>query len=283
MMRELKNRIGIWLLYAAVCISIGFLFIFVVAIFSKGYGVLSWEFITAAPRAAMTEGGIWPALVGTFWLSLLAMLISVPIGVASAVYLYCYAKNAWWVSLVKISVNTLAGVPSIIFGLFGMAIFVNMLDLELSLISGSLTLAVLSLPIMINATYEALSSVSRDFMEASYALGATQRQSIVRVLIPSALPGILTSVILGIGRVAGETAPIMYTAATFFNRQLPNSLSDEVMALPYHIFALMTEGTHAAKQEPIAYGSALVLLLLVLSISSAALLLRYKLRKKRQW
>ncbi|HOA29267.1 MAG: phosphate ABC transporter permease PstA [Candidatus Cloacimonetes bacterium] len=283
MNRDIYAKIGISALYAAVVCSVGFLILFITSIFLKGAGVLSIEFIFSGPRSAMTEGGIWPALVGTFWLSLLAVMVSVPIGILCAVWLFAYAKSSRLVSIIKICVNTLAGVPSIIYGLFGMAIFVNMAGLDVSLISGALTLAILSLPIVINASYEALSSVSQDYMEASFALGASKRQSILRVLIPTALPGILTSVILVTGRVAGETAPIMFTAATFFNRQLPKSLSDEVMALPYHIFALMTEGTHAAKQGPIAYGSALILLLLVLSISSVSLIFRYRLRKKRQW
>jgi len=283
MKRKLFSLSGIVGLYTAVILSIGFLVFFVISIIVKGSSVISWEFITTAPRLGMTEGGIWPALVGTFWLSFLAVIISVPIGVFSAVYLFSYAKSTKWVSFVKICVNTLAGVPSIIYGLFGMALFVNMMGFEVSLLSGALTLAVLALPIVINASFEALSSVSPDFMQAAYALGATKRQSILRVLIPTAMPNILTSVILVTGRVAGETAPIMFTAVAFYNRQLPKSLMDEVMALPYHIFALMTEGTHSAKQVPIAYGSALVLLLLVLSISSTALILRYRLRKKRQW
>ncbi|MCD8480189.1 MAG: phosphate ABC transporter permease PstA [Candidatus Cloacimonetes bacterium] len=283
MKRKLFSLSGIVGLYTAVILSIGFLIFFVISIIVKGSSVISWEFITTAPRLGMTEGGIWPALVGTFWLSFLAVIISVPIGVFSAVYLFSYAKSTKWVSFVKICVNTLAGVPSIIYGLFGMALFVNMMGFEVSLLSGALTLAVLALPIVINASFEALSSVSPDFMQAAYALGATKRQSILRVLIPTAMPNILTSVILVTGRVAGETAPIMFTAVAFYNRQLPKSLMDEVMALPYHIFALMTEGTHSAKQVPIAYGSALVLLLLVLSISSTALILRYRLRKKRQW
>jgi phosphate transport system permease protein len=283
MKRKLFSWSGIISLYAAVILSIGFLIFFVISIIIKGSSVMSWEFISTGPRLGMTEGGIWPALVGTFWLSLLAVAISVPIGVFSAVYLFSYAKSSKWVSFVKICVNTLAGVPSIIYGLFGMALFVNMMGFEVSLISGALTLAVLALPIVINASFEALSTVSTDFMQAAYALGATKRQSILRVLIPTAMPNILTSVILVTGRVAGETAPIMFTAVAFYNRQLPQNLLDEVMALPYHIFALMTEGTHSAKQVPIAYGSALVLLLLVLSISSTALILRYRLRKKRQW
>lgn len=281
--RKLKESIGIGLIGFMMMLTIGFLLIFVYRIFSQGIHVISWEFISIPPREAMTAGGILPALIGTFWLTFLAVLISVPVGIFTAIYLNNYARPRWFVSTLKITINTLAGVPSIIFGLFGMALFVNMLNLQVSLISGVLTLAVLSLPMIINASEEALASVPRDNSEASYALGASKRQTIQRILIPAALPNILTSIILVVGRVAGETAPIMYTAVTFFNRQLPKSIHDEVMALPYHIFALMTEGTKPAKQVPIAYGSALVLMTLVLLISSTALALRYYLRKKRQW
>lgn len=281
--RQVSQYLGMSAISMTVVFTVLFLAVFLIRICVKGSSVLSWEFISQAPRAAMTEGGIYPALVGTFWLTVIAVFVSVPIGILTAIYLRAYARPLWLVSVLKITVNTLAGIPSIIYGLFGMALFVNMLSLDVSLISGGLTLAVLALPIIINAAEEALSSVPQDYLEASYALGATKRQTIIKVLVPTALPNILTSIILVVGRVAGETAPIMFTAVTFFNRQLPKSLSDEVMALPYHIFALMTEGTHSQQQVPIAYGSALVLLILVLTISSTALILRYHLRKKRQW
>jgi phosphate transport system permease protein len=283
MKRKLWQYIGFTLLSLCMGLSLAFLGLFLYSIFSQGWGVISWSFLTQGPRDGMTQGGIYPALVGTFWLTTLAVLIALPLGLLCSIYLFSYARPGYFLSLMKITINTLAGVPSIIFGLFGMALFVNMLSLDVSLISGALTLAVLSLPIVINATQEAFSTVPRDFIEASYALGATKQQMITRVLIPTAAPNILTSAILVVGRVAGETAPIIFTAATFFNRRLPQSLSDEVMALPYHIFALMTEGTHADKQVPIAYGSAVVLLILVLCISSLALVIRYRLRKKRQW
>jgi phosphate transport system permease protein len=231
----------------------------------------------------MTEGGIFPAIVGTFWLTLLSISIALPLGILCAIYMFSYGKPLWFVSAVKIAVNTLVGIPSIIYGLFGMALFVNILALDVSLISGALTLAVLALPLIINTAEEALRGVPRDFAEASVALGATQSTTILRVLLPSAMPNILTGTIISIGRVAGETAPIMFTAATFYSRRLPGSLSDEVMALPYHIFALMTEGSQAELQAPMAYGSALVLLFLVLGISSVAIIIRYHIRRTKQW
>lgn len=281
--RKIKQFIGINLMRLCIMITIGFLFLFLYKIFSKGLGVISWSFLTQPPLKGMTEGGIYPALVGTFWLTVLAIAIALPLGISTAIFLRCYGKPRWLMQIVRISINTLAGIPSIVYGLFGLAIFVNLLHFNVSLISGALTLAVLALPVIINTSEEALRGVPDDFYQASLALGATESQTIMRVLIPTALPNILTGIIISIGRVAGETAPIMFTAATFYSLRLPHGLSDEVMALPYHIYALMTEGTHAESQIPIAYGTAVVLLLLVLSISSLAIIIRYKIRKKRKW
>jgi phosphate transport system permease protein len=231
----------------------------------------------------MTAGGIYPALVGTFWLTVTSIGIAFPLGLMTAIWLTNYGKPSWLVRIIRISINTLAGIPSIIYGLFGMAVFVNLMKFDVSIIAGALTLAVLALPLIINASEEALKSVPVDFRDASLALGATKRQTIMRILIPTALPNILTGAIISIGRVAGETAPIMFTAATFYSRKLPNSVFDEVMALPYHIYALMTEGTHAESQVPIAYGTAVVLLMLVLSINGTAIIIRAQIRKKRKW
>lgn len=281
--RYLKSKLGIGLLGLMLTLTIAVLIIFLVIMFVKGFSVLSLGFIFENPREAMTEGGIFPAVVGTFYLTLLAMVIAMPLGVLSSIYITNYNSSRWVVRAIKVSVNTLAGTPSIIFGLFGMAVFVNMLKLDVSLISGALTLAILALPVIITNTEEALRSVPKDFIDASLALGATKRQTILRVQIPTALPSILTVAILSIGRIAGETAPIMFTAATFYSRRLPENLGQEVMALPYHIYALMTEGTHPDKQVPIAYGTALVLLLLVLIISTAAVAIRTSIRRKRKW
>jgi phosphate transport system permease protein len=281
--RSIQNIAGKGLAWAMLAITTALLLIFIYSIFSRGVGSLKWEFISREPRNAMTEGGIFPAIVGTFWLTLLSISIALPLGILCAIYMFSYGKPLWFVSAVKIAVNTLVGIPSIIYGLFGMALFVNILALDVSLISGALTLAVLALPLIINTAEEALHGVPKDFAEASVALGATQSTTILRVLLPSAMPNILTGTILSIGRVAGETAPIMFTAATFYSRRLPGSLSDEVMALPYHIFALMTEGSQAELQAPMAYGSALVLLFLVLGISSVAIIIRYHIRRTKQW
>jgi phosphate transport system permease protein len=282
-MRKLKNQLGIGALSLSLLLTAAALVAFLWSIFSKGWCVISLSFFFQSPREAMTAGGIFPALLGTLYLTSISIGIALPLGVLTAVYLNNYGKPRWFVRTVKIAVNTLAGVPSIIYGLFGMAIFVNMMKMDVSLIAGSLTLAILALPIIINASEEALRSVPQDFTDASLALGATQRQTIMRVSLPAALPNILTGAIISIGRVAGETAPILFTAATFYSRRIPKSLSDEVMALPYHIFALMTEGSNAEKQVPIAYGTAVVLLFLVLGVSAAAIAIRYRIRRNRKW
>lgn len=281
--RKLMNSLATGIMALMLGLTAVFLALFLARMFSQGARVLSWEFIFTAPRDAMRAGGIYPALVGTFLLTALAMLVALPLGIFTAVWLTNYGRPVWLVSILRVAINTLAGTPSIIFGLFGMAVFANLLGFDISLLSGGLTLAILALPVIINNTEQALRGVPADFREASLALGATTRQTISRVLLPTALPNILTGAIISIGRVAGETAPIMFTAATFYSRQLPRGLSDEVMALPYHIYALMTEGTHPAQQAPIAYGTALVLLLLVIAVSAVAIFIRASIRRKRQW
>ena len=226
----------------------------------------------------MTEGGVAPAIVGTFYLTFGAILFSLPLGLACAIYLCEYSPKSFVVNIIRMSINNLAGVPSIVFGLFGLAVFVKFFGFGVSILSGSLTLGILVLPQIISATQEALLAVPQSYREASLSLGATHWQTIRKVVLPAALPGILTGVILSIGRVAGETAPILFTAATFYMRGYPDSIFSEVMALPYHIYALMTEGTHPEKQTQIAYGCALILLFLVLSVSTLAIIIRQKQR-----
>lgn len=281
--RKIKQIAGFALLRISISITVLFLAIFLYILFSRGLPVLSWEFLTAAPRKFMTAGGIFPAIVGTLYLTLLSVTIALPFGVLTAIYLTTYASPKWLVRVIRIANNTLAGVPSIIFGLFGMAIFVQLFKFDVSILSGSLTLAVLILPVIINASEEAIKQVPDDFRSASLALGATESQTLFRIILPAAFPNILTGTIISIGRVAGETAPILFTAATFYTRKLPGSIFDEVMALPYHIYALLTEGIHPEEQVPIAYGTAVTLLLLVLSITLAAIIIRYNIRKKKKW
>jgi phosphate transport system permease protein len=277
--RGIVQKIGFTALGACMAANIVFLGAIITFIAVRGIGVISWDFLTQAPRDSMTAGGVAPAIVGTFYLTLGAMLLALPLGAACAVYLTEYSPRGWVVNLLRISINNLAGVPSVVFGLFGFTVFVKYFGFGVSILSGSLTLGILALPVIISASQEALVAVPQSVREASLALGATQWETIRRVVLPAALPGMLTGVILSVGRVAGETAPILFTAAAFYVKGYPRSPFSEVMALPYHIYALMTEGTHPEIQTRIAYGSCLILLALVLSVSVAAVLIRQRQRK----
>lgn len=245
-----------------------------------GLPAMTWEFLTAFPRDAMTKGGILPCILGTIALSYGSMLIALPWGVATAIYLQEYAKPGPVVHLIRLTINNLAGVPSVVFGLFGLAFFVTALDMGVSLLAGMCTLAALTLPLIIGATEEALRSVSPTYREASLGLGATKWQTIRHVVLPAALPGILTGAILAVGRAAGETAAIMFTAAMFFSPRLPTSLFDSVMALPYHIYVLATAGTDIELTRPMQYATSLVLIILVLGMNFMAIVLRARLQKK---
>lgn len=249
-------------------------------IVSKGYSAISWEFISAMPRDEMTAGGIFPAILGTFYLMIGSALVSIPIGVITAIYLTEYARRPALVKLIRLGVSNLAGVPSVVFGLFGLALFVVFLDFGTSILAGSLTLGVLNLPVIIRSTEEALMTVPGTYREASLSLGATRLQTIFRIVLPNALPGILTGIMLSLGRAAGETAPIMFTAASYYAPELPSSIFDQVMALPYHIYVMATAGTHIVQTRPLQYGTAIVLILLVLALNSAGLVLRYRFRKR---
>jgi phosphate transport system permease protein len=281
--RKLIQTLGISVLIISLIITIFFLFVIVIWVAVRGAGVLNWEFLTAMPKKAMTQGGILPAILGTFYLSLGAVIFALPLGILSAIYLNEYAGDNIIMRIIKMGINNLAGVPSIVFGLFGLAIFVKFFGFGVSILSGSLTLAIMILPVIISTTLEALKAIPDSFREAGYGVGATKWQIVRGIILPTALPGILTGTILGIGRAAGETAPILFTAATFFSRKLPKSIFDEVLALPYHIYALMTEGTHPDAQVPIAYGTALVLLLLVLGLDVVAIIIRTRARKRKAW
>jgi phosphate transport system permease protein len=273
------EKCGFLLLYLCIFTTILFLGTILYFIFVNGINVISLKFLTQPPKDAMTSGGIAPAILGTFYLTIGAILVALPIGVACAIFLCEYSPKGFVVDIIKVSINNLAGVPSVIFGLFGFSVFVKLFGFGVSILSGSLTLGILILPGIISATQEALTSVPQSLREASLALGATQWKTIKKVVLPTALPGILTGVILNIGRTAGETAPILFTAATFYIKSYPKSIFSETMALPYHIYALMTEGSFPEQQIKIAYGSALVLLILVLLISAIAIYIREKQRK----
>lgn len=277
--KELIQQLGFSLLFLCIATTLFFLGTLIYFIVVRGGSAISWQFLTDVPRKAMTEGGVAPAIVGTFYLTLGSIIIAFPLGLACAIYLCEYSPKSYIVNVIRASINNLAGVPSIVFGLFGLAVFVKFFNLGVSIISGCLTLGIMALPSIISASQEALLAVPQSYREASLALGATQWQTIKKTVIPSALPGILTGVILSIGRVAGETAPILFTAGTFYIRGYPKSIFAETMALPYHIYALMTEGTHPEAQKKIAYGCALVLLVMVLLISLVAIIIRHKQRR----
>jgi phosphate transport system permease protein len=246
----------------------------------RGWRAITWTFLTQPPMESMTKGGILPCIVGTICLSIGAIVAAFPIGVASAIYLHEYAKPSRVLRIIRLGINNLAGVPSVVFGLFGLAFFVVWLKFGVSILSGALTLGALTLPVIIGASEEALRSVPDTYREASLGLGATKWQTIYRVVLPAALPGILTGAILGVSRAAGETAPIMFTAAVFFTPSLPTSIFDEIMALPYHIYVLATAGTEIEVTRPLQYGTALVLIVLVLGLNLIAIIYRARLRRR---
>ena len=252
-------------------------------VFFHGFRAVTWDFLTLPPTDSMTRGGIMPAIVGTLYLTAGAIAVALPLGVVSAVYLTEYAKQGRWIRAIRIGVNCLAGVPSVVFGLFGLGFFVVYLKFGSSILAGSLTLGILILPTIIGASEEALKAVPQTFREASLALGVSKWSTIARIVLPPALPGILTGSILGIGRAAGETAPIMFTAAAFFTAVLPRSVFDEVMALPYHIYVLATAGTNIEATRPLQYGTVMVLVALVLGIDLIAILIRSSVRRKKRW
>ena len=252
-------------------------------VFIHGFRAISWDFLTLPPTDSMTKGGIMPAIVGTLYLTIGAIALALPLGIVSAVYLTEYAKQGRLIRMLRVGVNCLAGVPSVVFGLFGLGFFVVFLKFGSSILAGSLTLGILILPTIIGASEEALKSVPQTFREASLALGVSKWNTISRIVLPSALPSILTGAILGIGRAAGETAPIMFTAAAFFTAILPRSIFDEVMALPYHIYVLATAGTNIELTRPLQFGTAMVLVALVLGIDLIAILIRSAIRRKKRW
>jgi len=281
--RRLKEKLAYLSLISisiVIMFILGFIFYF---IFSKGISVISWEFLSQMPKKSMTAGGIFPAILGTFCLTAGSILFALPLGVLSAIYLSEYAAQNRLVRIIRIGINNLAGVPSVVFGLFGLVVFVKYLNFGVSILSGSLTLGILILPTIIRSSEEALLAVPQSFREGSLALGATKWQTIQNVVLPNAISGILTGSILSVGRAAGETAPILFTAATFYTMRLPSSIFSEVQALPYHIYALLTEGTFPEAQVPIAYGTALVLIGMVLLFDLIAIILRNRFRRSKKW
>lgn len=246
----------------------------------KGIGVIDWDFLTTAPEDGMTAGGIWPAIVGTFYLMAGSALFAFPVGVVSGIYMSEYAPGGRLVAFIRTMTNNLAGIPSIVFGLFGMAFFVTYLDFGDSILAGSLTLGLLALPIVIRTTEEAFRDIAPGYREGSLALGATKAQTIWHILLPMAMPRVITGLILSLGRVSGETAPILFTCAAYFLPKLPAGIFDQCMALPYHLYVVATSGTDIEAQMPIAYGTAFVLIVIVLVMNLVAGLIRRHFEKK---
>ncbi|MHB9055846.1 MAG: phosphate ABC transporter permease PstA [Paludibacteraceae bacterium] len=260
-------------------IVVGVLFCIIGFIVIRGIGVINWEFLTTSPTDGMTKGGIFPAIVGTFYLVIGSMIVAFPIGVMSGIYMSEYATNKNISRIVRVMTNNLGGIPSIVFGLFGMALFVNKLKFGDSILAGSFTLGLLALPLIIRVTEEALQAIPESFRQGSLALGATKLQTIWKVVLPAAFPNIMTGLILSIGRVSGETAPILFTAAAYFLPKLPGSVFDQVMALPYHLYVIATSGTDLEATRPMAFGTALVLVAIVLVMNLIANFIRRKFSK----
>src|SRR5215510_10436541 len=275
--KRVKEIIAFWIFRILSISVIGILFTILGFIIYHGIKVISWDFITKMPEEGMTKGGIYPAIIGTLILIAGSMIFAFPIGVFSGIYVNEYTKDGVLKRFIKLMTNNLAGIPSIVFGLFGMALFVNTLQFGDSIIAGSLTLGLLTLPVVIRTTEEALKSVHDSFRHGSLALGATKLQTIRKVVLPIAFPNIITGLILSVGRVSGETAPILFTVAAYFLPKLPHSIFDQVMALPYHLYVISTSGTNIEQSRPIAYGTALVLIMIVLMMNMLAALIRKKL------
>ena len=278
---KLTEKIGTAALTAVAVLTVVPIIAVVIYIIYLGAPAITWEFLTAMPRDGMRAGGIWPAIIGTFYLTIGTAVFSVPLGVAAAVYLSEYAGENRLTGIIRLAIINLAGIPSVVYGLFGLGLFVIFLNFGTSILSASLTLSIMTLPVIISTTEEALRAVPQSFRVVSTSLGATKWQTIRRVVLPQALPGILTGVVLGLERAAGETAPILFTGAAFFLPRLPNSPLDATMALPYHLYVISTQVP--GMPIKIQYGTVLVLMMFVLIMNLIVTLIRSRARSKRQW
>lgn len=275
------QKIAFFFLFLATLLIVVPVGLIIVIIIQKGIGAINWQFLTDIPRQGMRLGGIFPAIIGTIYLVSGAIIFALPIGLFAAIYLSEYARDNFLTRMIKLAIVNLAGVPSVVYGLFGLAIFVVFFKFGASILSGSLTLGIMILPIIITTSREALESVPRSFREVSLSLGASKWQTIRHIVLPNAISGILTGTILGLGRAAGETAPILFTVAAFYLPQLPRSMFDQAMALPYHLYVISTQVPNV--DEKIRYGTALVLLMLVLAMNLIAIVIRWRVRKKKKW
>ncbi len=282
-MRNTKRtqKIAFFLMLLATLLIVVPVGMIVVIIVQKGLPAINWQFLSDIPRQGMRTGGIFPAIIGTIYLVLGAIVFALPIGLLAVIYLSEYSRDNFLTRIIRLAIVNLSGVPSVVYGLFGLALFVVFFKFGASILSGSLTLGIMILPIIITTSREALESVPQSFREVSLSLGASKWQTIRHIVLPNAIPGILTGTILGLGRAAGETAPILFTVAAFYLPQLPKSIFDQAMALPYHLYVISTQVPNV--DEKVRYGTALVLLVLVLFMNLVAIIIRYRFRKKKKW
>lgn len=281
MSRQASQKLAFALLTLLAVVVVVPIVLVVIYIVVQGLGAISWEFLTTFPRSGMKEGGILPAVIGTVLLTFGTAIVSIPLALGASIYLAEYAKDNFLTRAIRLAIINLAGIPSVVYGLFGLGLFVLFLGLGTSIVAGSLTLGLMTMPVVISTAEEALLTVPQRFRVVSRSLGATRWQTIREVVLPNALPGILTGVILGLERAAGETAPILFTVAAFYLPQLPRSPLDQTMALPYHLYVVSTQVPGMPLE--VQYGTALVLLILVLGMNVAATLLRSRFRRRRQW
>jgi phosphate transport system permease protein len=279
--RYTTERLGNLLLYLVALLVVIPILLVIGTIVVRGISAINLEFLTQMPRDGMKAGGIFPAIVGTLLLMTGTALVSIPVGIGSAIYLSEYAQDTFFTRSIRLAIINLAGIPSVVYGLFGLGLFVIFLQFGTSILAGSLTLAIMTLPIIISAAEEALRAVPTEFRTVSASLGGTKWQAVRNIILPQALPGIITGVILGLLRAAGETAPILFTVAAFYLPRLPESIFDQTMALPYHLYVISTQVPGMPLK--IQYGTALVLLTLVLSLNLIASIIRSYFRRRRQW
>jgi phosphate transport system permease protein len=281
MSRQQSQRLAIWLITAVAVLVILPIILVILFVIINGLSAISWEFFSQPPRNGMREGGVWPAILGTIFLTMGTAVAAIPLGIGAAIYLAEYAGNNRFTRIIRLAIVNLAGIPSIVYGLFGLGAFVLFLNFGTSILAGSLTLGLMTLPVVISTAEEAILAVPQEFRTVSLSLGATRWQTIRNQVLPHALPGIITGVILGLGRAAGETAPILFTVAAFYLPELPKSIFDQTMALPYHLYVIATQVPGMPLN--VQYGTALVLLLIVLSLTLAATAIRTVMRRRREW
>jgi phosphate transport system permease protein len=281
MTRQQSHKLAVWVITGVAVLVVVPIVLVIVFVIVNGISAINWEFLSAPPRNGMRAGGIMPALLGTVFLTFGTAIVSIPLAIGAAIYLAEYAGDNRLTRWVRLAIVNLAGIPSIVYGLFGLGAFVLFLKFGTSILAGSLTLGIMTLPVVISTAEEAILAVPQQFRLVSLSLGATRWQTIRYQVLPHALPGIITGIILGLSRAAGETAPILFTVAAFYLPELPKSIFDQTMALPYHLYVISTQVP--GMPLSIQYGTALVLLLLVLSLTLVATIFRTNMRRRREW